>query len=392
MQVYLPNLVLATGQGAMLPVLVYAARDLHASPAMSGVIVAVNGFGTMFFDLPAGRIVARFGEWRSGWVAALLLSGGLLGCLAAGSPLILAAFVFVQAAGWSVWSLVRLTHLSRIAPPYARGRALSVFGGVTRAGNVIGPFLFIALASNNDASVSFVIFLGCVVSGFSWFVAARDRTDKAAASGEARRIRALVVLRENKRAFATAGIGAFGISLLRGSRVAIVPLWAAHIGLSSSSASVLFAFSSVIDLALFYPAGVASDRRGRRFVAIPCVTLLAVGHLLVPLSHSFSTLFMVAFVLGLGNGFGAGIVMTMGADLTPQLGRASFLSVWRLFSDGGTSMGPLVDSAVVAIGSVALAGPVVGVLGLMAAGVIARWLQEPSETAVTVAGVPSAGP
>lgn len=49
----------------MLPVLIYAAWSVHASPALATVVVAINGFGTFLFDFPAGRIVARFGEWRS---------------------------------------------------------------------------------------------------------------------------------------------------------------------------------------------------------------------------------------------------------------------------------------------------------------------------------------
>lgn len=380
MQVYLPNLVIATGQGAMLPILIYAARHVHASPAVATAIVAINGLGTMLFDLPSGRIVARLGEWSSGWVAASLLTVGLVGCLLAGSPLLLAASVFLQAAGWSVWSLVRLTHLSRVAPAYARGRALSVFGGVTRAGNVIGPFFFVAAAGRNDVAPGFLIYLACVLIGFVWLVLARDRRDHGGRLSDPERIRPLRVLRDNRRGFATSGIGALGISLLRGSRTAIIPLWAAHIGLSSSSAAALFAFSSVVDLALFYPAGVASDRWGRRAVALPCILLLSIGHLVVPFSHDYWTLFIVAFILGLGNGFGAGIVMTMGADLTPSVGRASFLAVWRLVSDGGTTAGPLVDSAVISLGSIPLAGPVVGVLGLMTAGVVGLWLKEPKRS------------
>jgi MFS family permease len=81
MQIYLPNLIIATGQGAMIPVLVFAAKHVHASPAVATLVVFVNGFGTMLFDLPAGRIVARFGEQRASWVAAALLGGGLFGCL-----------------------------------------------------------------------------------------------------------------------------------------------------------------------------------------------------------------------------------------------------------------------------------------------------------------------
>jgi len=381
MQVYLPNLVMATGQGAMIPVLVYAARNVHASAAVAVVVVAVNGLGTLLFDLPSGRIVARLGEWRSGWIATALLCAGLCGCLVAQSAVVLAAAVFVQAAGWSVWSLVRLTHLSRVSPSHARGRALSIFGGVTRAGNVIGPFVFVAVASRSDVRVAFLVYLVCVLLGFTWLVCARDRSDRDGATGRAPRIRPLQVLANQRRGFATAGVGAFGISLLRGSRNAIVPLWAAHIGLGSSKAALLFALSSLVDLALFYPAGIASDRWGRRSVALPCAVLLSVGHILIPVTHAFSTLFAVAFLLGFGNGLGSGIVMTLGADLTPEVGRASFLAVWRLVSDVGTTAGPLVDSAVVGAGALVLAGPAVGVIGLVTAAVVAIWLQEPPHIA-----------
>lgn len=381
MQVYLPNLIIATGQGAMLPILVYAARSLHASPAVATGIVAVNGFGTMLFDLPAGRIVARFGEWRSGWIATALLIVGLVGCLLAPSVLLLAVSVFVQAAGWAVWSLVRLTHLSRVAPMRFRGRALSLFGGVIRTGNVLGPFLFVAAATHDDTRVAFLIYLVSVIVGSALLIAARDRTDSAGAAARSERIRPLQVIRENARGFATSGVGSLGISLLRGSRAAIIPLWAAHIGLDSSSAATIYAFSSVVELAFFYPAGIVSDRWGRRAVVLPCILLLSAGHLLIPFSHAYSSLFAVALVIGFGNAMGSGIVMTLGADLTPEVGRASFLAVWRFVSDGGTAAGPFVDSAVIGLGSIVLAGPVVGVLGLMSAVVVAIWLEEPRHLA-----------
>jgi MFS family permease len=381
MQVYLPNLVIATGQGAMLPILVYAARNVHASPAIATAVVAINGFGTMAFDLPAGRIVARWGEWKAAWIAAGLMCLGLVGCIFASSWWFLALAVFVQAAGWSVWSLVRLTHLSRVAPVHARGRALSFFGGVTRAGNVIGPFFFVLVASRNHTRLAFVIYLIAVLVGLVWLVLARDRTDEEAATVRGERIRPLQVLQEHRNDLAVSGVAAFGISLLRGSRTAIIPLWAAHIGLDSSQAATLFAYSSVVDLALFYPAGIASDRWGRRADALPCILLLAIGHVLVPFTHVYLTLFLAAFVLGVGNGLGSGIVMTLGADLAPDNGRASFLAVWRLISDGGTSIGPLVDSGVVAVATISLAGPVVGGLGFITAAVVAIWLREPDHFA-----------
>jgi MFS family permease len=383
MQVYLPNLVISTGQGAMLPILIYAARAVHASPAMATVIVAINGIGTMLFDLPSGQIVARFGEWRSGWIATCAMSAGLVGCLLAQSVWFLAVSVFVQAAGWAVWSLVRMTHLSRVAPAFARGRALSLFGGVIRTGNVLGPFLFVAIARHDDTGPAFMIFLVCVLVGFVWTVWARDRTDRVGSSQRTEQIRPLRVLREHRRGLATSGVGALGVSLLRGSRTAMVPLWAAHIGLDSSTAATIFAFSSLVELGFFYPAGVISDRWGRRVVMLPCLFLLSVGHVLLPFSHTFPTLMAVALVLGFGNAMGSGIVMTLGADLTPDVGRASFLAVWRVVSDAGTTAGPLIDSAIVGLASISLVGPVIGVVGLACTAAMARWLEEPAHLSTT---------
>lgn len=379
-RVYIPNLLIATGQGAMIPVLVYAADRVHASPAAAGLAVALNGFGTMIFDLPAGRIIARFGERNSARISAALLGIGLLGCLFARSFPLFVCSLLVQAAGWGLWSLVRLTHLSRVAPPPVRGRALSLFGGVIRAGNVIGPFLYIAMVGRSNVDGAFLIYLVCVVIGFAWQVATQDRTDHADSSSKTAPVKAIRVLKDNRRVFTTAGVGVLGISILRGSRNAIIPLWAAHLGLSAAQASIIFAFSSLIDLAFFYPAGVVSDRWGRRAVVIPCMVVLSIGHLLVPFSHSFSTLFLVAVVLGFGNGMGSGIVMTLGADFTPAQGRSSFLAVWRLVSDGGTAAGPLVDSGIVAVGALAFAGPALGILGLAMAGVVAVHLDESAPT------------
>lgn len=376
-QVYLPNLVIATGQGAMLPILIYAARAVHASPALATALVAVNGFGRMLFDLPAGRVVARFGEWRAGWVASATMVAGLAGCLLARSFELLALSVFVQAAGWAIWSLVRMTHLSRVAPVFARGRALSLFGGVIRTGYVLGPFLFVAIAARGDTAPAFAIYLVCVIVGFIWTVLARDRADWAQASRRVAPIRPVRVLREHRRGFATAGVGAFGISLLRGSRTAMVPAWAAHIGLDPSAAATIYALSSVVELAFFYPAGIISDRFGRRAVALPCILLLALGHLLLPLSHSYGELLAVALVLGCGNAAGSGIVMTLGADIAPDIGRASVLALWRMVSDTGTVAGPLVDTAVVGLASIVAAGPVIGLLGFATAFVMIRWFEEP---------------
>ena len=79
--------------------------------------------------------------------------------------------------------------------------------------------------------------------------------------------------------------------------------------------------------------------------------------------------------MSFGNGIGSGIVMTLGADVAPPDNRRRFLSMWRLMSDTGNALGPVVVSVVaglwtLAAGIVAVGG--VGILAAAAAGACGR--------------------
>lgn len=49
--------------------------------------------------------------------------------------------------------------------------------------------------------------------------------------------------------------------------------------------------------------------------------------------------------MAVGNGFGAGINMTIGADLSPSIGRAKFLSIWSMFSQVAIVPSPWLSQA-----------------------------------------------
>lgn len=379
---YLPNFLFATGQGAIVPVLAIAAKHLGATTSLAAFIVALNGLGTMFTDVPAGWVIRKLGERRSTLVATMLLLVGLAICFFAHSVVVLGIGIYIQASGWAIWSLVRLTNISRISSANTRGRAISIFGGVSRAGQVVGPFIVAAFATASSVRISFVVYFLCAAVGWVWLESARDRSDVGAMRVMPPGMRPLAIVRAHRHEFATAGVTSYVLGILRSSRQVVLPLWGAYIGLDVTHVALVYGISSILDVSLFYPAGSISDRYGRRAVAIPCIGILAIGHLLLPLAHSFSTLILVGLVLGFGNGLGAGIVMTLGADRAPDVGRPGFLALWRLVSDAGASSGPLVDGALIGAISLGVAAPVVGVIGLVATLFTWHFLEETHETVV----------
>ena len=77
--IYGPTILVAIGQGAILPLVALSARALGASVGTAALIVALIGLGQLIGDLPAGALAARIGEQRALVAACVLDAAALLG-------------------------------------------------------------------------------------------------------------------------------------------------------------------------------------------------------------------------------------------------------------------------------------------------------------------------
>jgi MFS family permease len=373
--VYLPNLLFAIGQGAAIPVIALVALDLGASPALAGAIVALRGIGTLLFDIPAGLVVARIGERWS-----MLLATASLGLVAVGIALgpsveVFAVLVFLLGCSWSVWALARLTFATEATPLRQRGRVMSIMGGTMRIGQFIGPLLGGLVIIPFGLAAPFVLqALFAVAAAVTlWFTT--EPVASGVVTGE-EPIRLRQILQDNRRTFGTAGLVAIVVQILRSSRQVIIPLWGDHLDLEASQISLIFGLSSGVEMLMFYPIGMLMDRKGRKWAAIPCLVLLSIGMAMIPFTTGFSELLWVGLFLGVANGLGAGINMTLGSDFSPSLGRSQFFGMWRLVSDVGTAGGPLLVAAVTSLISLGAAAVAVAGVGLIGAGIMWRAVPE----------------
>src|SRR5690625_3772065 len=135
-----PSLLFGIGLGAILPVIALTAIDLNASNALSGLIVALVGLGSLINNIPAALITARFGERRSLIGAAIFSVFSIVLCLLAWHPGILAIGVFFLGMATSVFYLARQSYMIDAVPAALRARAFSTLGGTQRIGMLIGPF------------------------------------------------------------------------------------------------------------------------------------------------------------------------------------------------------------------------------------------------------------
>lgn len=374
-----PSILFGVAQGALIPVILHSAIERGATTALAAFIAGLIGLGMLVADVPSGALVQRFGEKRAMLVAMASAMLGLALCLlpVADGPfgvlMYAAGVTFVGMAG-SVFSLARQTYLTELVPMKMRARALSTLGGSMRVGMFLGPFLGAGLTVLMGSAGSYVIGLVALAASGIIVATGPDLDVKPAARhGEgARTMRG--VFRQYRHVYATLGIGIMMLAALRQTRQAVVPLWATQIGLSPAETSLIYGVGAALDALVFYPAGWVMDRYGRRIVAVASALLLGVSFVLIPLASGPVLLTVFACVLGVGNGIGSGLVMTLGADACSGAERPIFLGIWRGMSDSGAAAGPLLLS-----GLTAVAGPAVGIVacgmfGFAASGVFGRWV------------------
>jgi MFS family permease len=372
-----PSAIWSIGAGAVLPVVALSARGLGASVAVAALFVGLAGVAEIAAAVPAGVLVERIGERRAIALAGLVDAAACLLALVAPSLVVLGLAVMLMGPSAAIFLLARQSYLTAAAPVALRARAMSTLGGVTRIGLFIGPLVGAPVVARWGPQGAFGVAVG---AGLLASVLAWRATDLTAHEESGAGIRARVpvtrVVAEHRRVLLTVGLGVLGIGLARASRVVVVPLWAEHIGLDAAQTSLVFAAAALVEVVLFWPAGTVMDRHGRVWVAVPVALLLGGGLLVLPATTTVAGVAVVAFVMGLGNGIGSGIVMTLGADAAPVAGRAPFLGVWRLLSLVGTNGAALVVAGVAAVASIAAASVVVGLLTLLGGAWLARWLPE----------------
>ena len=372
-----PSVLYGVANGAILPVIALTARELGASIAVSGLIVALIGVGSLISNVPAALITSRVGEKRAIVSAAMFSACALLLCIFAVHLWMLAAGVLMVGMGSSVFALARQAYLIEAVPLAMRARALSTLAGTNRIGVFIGPFAGAVMIYLMGLSGAYWVAVLAMIAA-AWLaltlpdLVARPRSTTSEPARPAPRL--MDVIRSHSRVFATLGLGALLVSALRGSRQVVIPLWADHLGLDPAAASLVYGLSAAIDMAVFYPAGKVMDQHGRIWVALPCTLLMGLSLIVMPLASSVPAFLAVSLAIGLGNGIGSGIIMTLGADASPQAGRHAFLGIWRMLADVGSGGGPLLLSAVTALAGLGMAITTTGVLGLLAAAVFWRWV------------------
>ncbi|SDZ08864.1 MFS transporter [Herbiconiux ginsengi] len=379
----LPSLLFGIGEGAIIPIIPAVASSLGAGLAGAGFIAAMIVVGQLAGDIPSGWLVSKIGERVAMISAAVLSIASVTVAMFAATATLFGVAIFFLGLSAAVFALARQAFMTTFVPVRIRARALSTLGGSFRAGWFIGPFLGAAVIGlTGSVQAAFLLHITCAVIVTVVLIAMPDPTANVAKpdAGEllvrAESVSLFTTIWQNRGVLLRMGSGAGVVGALRASRMAILPLWAVSIGLSESSTALIVGIGAAADFALFYTSGQIMDRFGRLWSVVP--SMVGMGLALITLSFTHDLpgavqwFVVVAIVMGVANGVGSGIIMTLSADLAPRDDPAPFLGAFRFTADAGAAAAPLVVSGIVAVASLSLATGLVGVVGLVGAGILIR--------------------
>ena len=369
--VYAPSFLLSVGQGILIPVLPgFAKEEMAATIGLVGLVIAARHIGTMIFDVPAGILVGRLGL-RKTMLAGVILFGiaAVWAGLSPNFTSLMAARV-LAGVSFALWSISRHSYIATVVPIDVRGRALSLFGGISRIATILGPLMGGILAEHVGIRVPFFAQAAVAILTLVMVVATTRNMTEPNRSGKSHNVFAELgtVVTRHKRDFATAGVAAVALQFLRAGREFLIPVWGGELGLGKDQIGYIATASFTVDSMLFPIVGYSMDRWGRKSTGLPAFIVLGLAIALIPLTGTFGGLLAVGLIAGLGNGLSSGFVLIMGSDLAPKDNPGEFLGVWRLISDTGGATGPIAIGGiaqVLTLGVASLATAGIGAFGAL---------------------------
>ncbi len=363
--IYFPGFLCFLAEGLTKSFIVLYALEIGAGHALAGVIAALPTLGTIFFDLPAGRLISRFDRKALFIVSSCAMGITFILTGLAHSIILLIPVLMIYGATRASWQISQVSIIRTLVQEDSRGRALSNVGGLIRIGSFLGPLAAGFIAARFGISSLFLL-AGAVVllSSLILFLQVPGIPGEET-KGERRNV--IAAMLRYKHILLTAGLGILVLGILRSARPVLLPLYGEHLGLSLEQIGIIMGVGGLADTLFFYPAGHIYDRFGIHRGAILCITVFSLGLILVPLSSGFMSLLIVAVLIGVGNGFGSGINMVYSAVLAPENEVGEFMGVWRLFTDAGVFAGPLAAGFITAAAGFTAAPVIIGVIGLSGA-------------------------
>lgn len=319
----------------------YSVAELGATTAQAGLVSGLFIIGTLIGRFLVGKFLARFGQKATlltGLIGFLLFSGLYFIKFDLGMLLVVR---FAHGFMMGVASTVLGTIIAQIIPATRRGEGIGYYSLSSTLGTAIGPFLAIWMMLHIGYEAIFAI--SSIIALFCVLVALIIRIPTSTMTNQTAPLKS-----ENKESWLSQfiEIKALPISFIMllasicySGVLSFISFYAKEVNLVEA-ASLFFLMYAIAIMASRPFTGPLMDRKGENIVIYPAFIIMALGLILLSVSHESWMLLLSAALLGLGYGNIQSVCQTVAVKST-SLERMGFAtSTFFIFLDAGLGFGP----------------------------------------------------
>ena len=315
---------------AILPLFVVG--TLGASAALLGLLEGIAEATAQISKLFSGVLSDRWGS-RKGLA---LLGYGLAAVVKPLFPLassVGAVFTarFIDRLGKGIRGAPRDALVADIAPPALRGAAFGLRQSLDTVGPFAGPLIAIGLMSLFLFDLRQVMWVACVPALIAVLILYLGVEEPEHHAAESKPGFDLATASSLGRAFwFVAALGA--VMMLARFSEAFLVLRASDAGLAIPYVPLVMVVMSLVYSVCSYPAGVLSDRLGRRGLLAAGLAVLVAADLVLAWGKGIAPMLLGVALWGLHMGLTQGILSAMVADTCPRQMRGTAFGVFNLMS------------------------------------------------------------
>jgi MFS transporter, DHA1 family, multidrug resistance protein len=338
------------GFGSIVPVVPLYARQFDVPLSAIGLTIAVYGLARFLVNLPAGLVSDKFGRRHALALGGAITVVGNVLCAIAPSytPFLIARFIAGLGAGFVL--AASQIMLADISTPDRRGRIMATYSGVFSFAVGIGPLAGGLLADRFGLTAPFWAYalMGAGAAALAWLWVPETRMLRTATGGVNTGPRPSFFVQVRIMAGRPGFLPISFVSFMQffsrtGGLFTLIPvIGQERLNLGPEQIGLGLATISVMAIVLSYPSGVLADRFGRKLVIVPANILTGLSFLLFLAAPSFLWFMAACTLWSVASGVGGAAPSAYAADIAPPGMNAAAMSSFRMLSETGYVLGPLV--------------------------------------------------